>query len=111
MFLAVNLVLRNKTSDDLMNAVYGSFLADKNPHVSNTNKKLLNPPKSLKLSDGFCGWACGVASSFCAGAIGEVELCAILGIGGLVCVAFIAIACVSAGAGCYAACKQIPGPF
>ncbi|MDR1820154.1 MAG: hypothetical protein LBR15_07935 [Methanobrevibacter sp.] len=111
MFLAVDLVIRNKTSDNLVNTDYSSFLADKNPHVPNVNKKLLNPPISLMLSDGFCGYACNVATAFCAGAIGEVELCAMLGIGGLVCVAFVAIACVTAGAGCYGLCKGIPGPF
>ncbi|MDR2544191.1 MAG: hypothetical protein LBD03_01350 [Methanobrevibacter sp.] len=58
MFLAVNLVVRNITSGDISDYTFISFLADKNPHVPNVNKKLVNP--LLRLPAVVCEPACAI---------------------------------------------------
>ncbi|MDR3291537.1 MAG: hypothetical protein LBT10_05230 [Methanobrevibacter sp.] len=111
LFLSSVALIRNKTTGNVINVKFVNYLADKNPNVPNADKRLVNPPISSRLSSDFCNYACTIAASFCAGAMGEVELCALLGIGGLVCIAFIAIACATVGLGCRGACEGIPGPF
>ncbi|MDR2545210.1 MAG: hypothetical protein LBD03_06690 [Methanobrevibacter sp.] len=112
MFLSINLILHNKTTGDVANIVISNFLADKNPHIPNVNKEVVNPQVKLFLSDGFCKHACNLLGTMCAGAMAEWEVCAALGIGGIACIAVIGIGyyAVSQG-GCPWACSGIPGPW
>lgn len=58
LFLSIKLVVRNVTSGEVIEYSFISFLADKNPNVSNVNKKLINPV--LCYSQGECEIACTI---------------------------------------------------
>jgi hypothetical protein len=112
LFLSTNLIFRNKTTGDVANVAISNFLADKNPHIQNTNKKVVNPQIKPCLSPGFCNHACNLLGLVCTAAMSEIEMCAILGVGGVACALILAIGCYALSQGaCPDACSNIPGPW